>query len=78
MQNKPAAAIVLILGGIGCIFAAFGAVTYLYHQHSAQFAERADTEHFAFFVGIPSLLVFVVGIVLVVVGIGTGSSDRTP
>jgi hypothetical protein len=78
MQNKSAMATVLILGGIGCILAAFGAVTYLYHEHAAQFAERADVEYFVFFVGIPSLLAFVVGIVLVVVGIGTGSGDRTP
>jgi hypothetical protein len=65
---------VFILGGIGCIVASIAAVTFLYHQHAAEFAVNSNhpEEHmipFVLFVGLPSLAGFAVGVILLAIGI---------
>ena len=74
MSKDPSVTMVFILGGIGCVIASIAAVTYLYHQHAAEFSLNSNRpeEHFIpfiLFVGIPSLAGFVVGLVLLFIGI---------
>jgi hypothetical protein len=80
MSKDPSVTLVFILGGIGCIVASIAAVTFLYHQHAAEFAVNSNhpEEHmipFMLFVGVPSLAGFVVGAVLLFIGI---KRDRAP
>ncbi len=71
---------VFLLGGIACIVASIAAVTYLYHQHATEFAVNSNhpEEHFipfVMFVGLPSLAGFVVGAVLLFIGV---RRDKAP
>jgi hypothetical protein len=76
MSKDPRVTLVLILGGIGCIVASIAAVTYLYHHHAAEFAVKEDNMlPFALFVGAPSVAGFVVGAILLTIGI---KRDRSP
>ncbi len=59
---------------------AVGVVTYLYHQHAAEFATENRTIPiavlpFALFVGVPSVATFVVGAILLCIGI---KRDKSP
>jgi H+/Cl- antiporter ClcA len=74
MSKDPRVTFVLILAGIGCIIASIAAVTFLYHQHAAEFSQNSNRpeEHFIpfiLFVGLPSLAGFIVGAVLLFIGI---------
>ena len=69
MQNKSPVALSLIIGGIACLLSAFGAIAYMYHEHASQLIKSDDVDHFVMFIAIPSLLAFVVGGVLVGVGV---------
>jgi hypothetical protein len=80
MQKDPRVTMVLLLGGIACIVASIAAVTYLYHQHATEFAVNSNhpEEHFipfVMFVGLPSLAGFVVGAVLLFIGV---RRDKAP
>jgi hypothetical protein len=74
MQKDPKVTMVFILGGIACMVASIAAVTLLYHQHATEFAVNSSRpeEHFIpfiLFVGLPSLAGFVVGAVLLFIGV---------
>jgi hypothetical protein len=76
MSKDPRVTLVLILAGIGCIVASIAAVAYLYHQHAAEFAVKEDNMvPFALFVGMPSVAGFVVGAILLFIGI---KRDKAP
>jgi hypothetical protein len=78
MQNKSPVALALIIGGIVCLLIAFCAVPYLYHEHASQLIKSEDVDHFVQFVAIPSLLAFVVGGVLIGVGVMIRRGDKSP
>jgi H+/Cl- antiporter ClcA len=80
MSNDPRTTMVFILGGILCILTSIAAVAYLYHLHAAELADpkgdlRADLVPFLLFVGMPSLAGFVVGAILLAIGI---KKDKSP
>ncbi len=81
MENKTPLALVLIVGGIACVLASLGAMTYLYHEHAATLNVPGDGHNppgfimFIVAVGLPSFASFVIGVVLLLVGIKIGLRD---
>ena len=84
MDSKSKLAMVLVLGGIACVLASLGAMTYLYHEHAATMNTPSGHDNppgfimFIVAVGLPSFATFVVGVVLLGVGIRTGIKDHHP
>ena len=84
MDSKSKVALVLILGGIACVLASLAAMTYLYHEHAALMNAPSGHDNppgfimFIVAVGLPSFATFVVGVVLLGVGIRMGIKDHHP
>jgi uncharacterized membrane protein YidH (DUF202 family) len=83
MENKAKVALVLILGGIACVLASLGAMTYLYHEHAAMLNTPSGHDNppgfimFIVAVGLPSFATFVVGAVMLSIGIKIGIRDSS-
>jgi hypothetical protein len=77
MTNNSHVALALVLGGIVCMLASMGGVMYLYHEQAAQLAQSGPehTMTFVAFAGLPALVGFVAGGVLLAIGI---MKDRSP
>jgi hypothetical protein len=80
MSKDSSVTMVFILGGIVCILVSVAAVTYFYHQHAAEFVTSNDklpitVLPFTLFVGVPSVAVFVVGAILLAMGIKRDKSS---
>ena len=77
MANKSLMFVVLTICGTVCILASLVAVTWLYHSHAA-LLEIHDPHgippevKFAVFVGLPSLVGFIIGFKLVKTGVDIG------
>lgn len=79
MTNHSYVALALVLGGIVCILASIAGVMYLYHEHAAQLTNRDDSlPAFAVFAMVPGVAGFVVGGVLVAIGIIRDIKDKSP
>jgi hypothetical protein len=71
---------VLVVSGTICMLASLGAIAFLYHFHADRFASpngagSVDTITFVTFAGLPSLVVFIAGAVLVAMGVKIGRRE---
>ena len=79
MEKSKLVFLVLAVCGTACVLGSLWAINFQYHEHAVQFArgQPEDLIPFVFFVGLPALAVFVIGVVLVKVGISIGLRDKT-
>jgi Na+/proline symporter len=79
MEKSKLMFLVLAVCGTACVLGSLWAINFHYHEQAVQFArgQPEDIIPFAIFVWLPSLAGFVIGVVLVKVGISIGLRDKT-
>jgi hypothetical protein len=79
MEKSTLTFLVLAVCGTACVLASLWAINIQYHDHAVQLAKGgpADIAPFVFFVALPSLAGFVIGVALLITGISIGRRNKT-